>query len=115
MKASARVLVVALMLSLAAPTAPAGQAAPPTRLVVVKFDGLPPALVDRFVRRTDARTGRSVLPWIERLFYSSGIRFDDFTCRGASLSEPSWTILDTGQHGVIKGNFEVDRNSGAVQ
>lgn len=115
MRRALRAVAVALVLSVAVGASPRVDSRPPTRLVVVKYDGLPPALVDRFVRRTDPRTGRSVLPWIERLFYTSGVRFDDFTSRGASLSEPSWTILDTGQHGVIKGNFEVDRNTGNVQ
>jgi hypothetical protein len=92
-----------------------GQApAAPARLVVMKFDGLPPGAVDRYVRRIDPRTGRSELPWIAHLFYDEGVRFDDFYARGASLSEPSWTILDTGRHSPIKGNFEVDRNTGSV-
>lgn len=99
--------------------APAGVAraqteSAPTRLVILKFDGLPPGAVDRYVHKLDPRTGKSVLPWIERLFYADGVRFENFYSRGASLSEPSWAILDTGQHGIIKGNFEVDRNTGSV-
>lgn len=84
----------------------------PTRLIVMKFDGLPQEAVDRYVARIDPRTGRSVLPWIARLFYQGGVRFENFYSRGASLSETSWAILDTGQHSVVKGNFEADRSVG---
>lgn len=83
-----------------------------SRLVVIKVDGLPQSAVDKYVTRTDPRTGRSVLPWTRYLFYDSGIRVANFYSRGISLSEPSWAIIDTGQHSIIKGNFEVDRNTG---
>ncbi len=103
-------VLAASIASAATPQAPAST----IRLVILKFDGLPPDLVDRYVHVEDPRTGRSVLPWIDRLFYRDGIRFSNFFARGASLSEPSWAILDTGRHGVIKGNFEADRNTGSV-
>jgi hypothetical protein len=79
------------------------------RLVVVKVDGLPYAEVERFVRERDPRTGKSVLPWIEYLFYQRGTRVENFYVRGMSLSGPSWSLLDTGQHLQIKGNVEFDR------
>jgi hypothetical protein len=112
-----RLASVALLLALAgapSPAALAGDSGPASRVVVVKIDGLPPGAVARYVRRTAPRTGRSVLPWIDRLFFASGVRFENFYARGASLSEPSWAIIDTGQHGIIKGNYEVDRNTGAA-
>ncbi|HEY0545966.1 MAG TPA: alkaline phosphatase family protein [Pyrinomonadaceae bacterium] len=79
------------------------------RLVLVKVDGLPYRLVDRFVRERNPRTGKSQLPWIEHVFYQQGARMENFYTRGLSLSGPSWAILDTGQHAQIKGNVEFDR------
>jgi hypothetical protein len=79
------------------------------RVVVLKIDGLPYDLVDRFVRERDPRTGKSQLPWIEHIFYDQGTRVANFYVRGMSLSGPSWSLLDTGQHLQIKGNVEFDR------
>ncbi len=79
------------------------------RIVVVKVDGLPHDMIERFVRERDPRTGKSVLPWIEHLFYERGTRVENFYVRGMSLSGPSWSLLDTGQHLQIKGNVEFDR------
>jgi len=72
-------------------------------------DGLPGAEVDRYVRERDPRTGKSALPWIEHIFYQGGTRVENFYVRGMSLSGPSWSMLDTGQHLHIKGNVEFDR------
>lgn len=79
------------------------------RLVILKVDGLPYDLVDKFVRERDPRTGKSQLPWIEYIFYQRGTRLSNFYVRGMSLSGPSWSLLDTGQHLQIKGNVEFDR------
>src|SRR5436190_2870629 len=79
------------------------------RLVILKFDGLPYDTVDRFVRERDPRTGKSQLPWIDHVFYERGTRLANFYVRGASLSGPSWSLLETGQHLQIKGNVEFDR------
>ena len=79
------------------------------RVVILKVDGLPGAEVDRYVRERDPRTGKSELPWIEHLFYEHGTRVENFYVRGMSLSAPSWSLLDTGQHLQIKGNVEFDR------
>jgi hypothetical protein len=79
------------------------------RIVVIKCDGLPYDLVDRFVRERDPRTGKSQLPWFEHVFYQGGTRLENFYVRGMSLSGPSWSLLDTGQHLQIKGNVEFDR------
>jgi hypothetical protein len=79
------------------------------RLVVVKCDGLPYEVVDRYVRQRDPQSGKSVLPWIDHIFYQRGARLSNFYVRGMSLSAPSWSLLETGQHLQIKGNVEVDR------
>jgi hypothetical protein len=79
------------------------------RLVLIKCDGLPNDLLDRFVRQRDPETGKSELPWIEHIFYQRGTRINNFYVRGMSLSAPSWSLLDTGQHLQIKGNVEFDR------
>lgn len=85
--------------------------AQPKRLVVVKCDGLPYDFVDQSVKQRDPRTGKSALPWIEHIFYQRGTRLSNFYVRGMSLSAPSWSLLDTGQHLQIKGNVEFDRNT----
>jgi len=79
------------------------------RLVVLKVDGLQPEIVDRFVRERSPVTGKSLLPWVEHVFYERGARLRNFYVRGMSLSGPSWSMLDTGQHLQIKGNVEYDR------
>ncbi|MDQ2920471.1 MAG: alkaline phosphatase family protein [Acidobacteriota bacterium] len=77
--------------------------------MIVKVDGLPYDLTDQFVRERDPRTGKSQLPWIEHIFYQRGTRVANFYVRGMSLSAPSWSMLETGQHLQIKGNVEFDR------
>ncbi|HVG38963.1 MAG TPA: alkaline phosphatase family protein, partial [Pyrinomonadaceae bacterium] len=62
-----------------------------------------------FIRERDPRTGKSVLPWFEHVFYERGTRLVNFYTRGISLSGPGWSLLDTGQHAQIKGNVEYDR------
>ena len=79
------------------------------RVVTVQCDGLPYDLVDRFVRERDPRTGKSQLPWFDYVFYQRGTRLANFYVRGMSLSAPSWSLIDTGQHLLIKGNVEFDR------
>src|ERR1041384_2185187 len=79
------------------------------RVVILKVDGLPGAEVDKYVRERDPRTGKSELPWVEDLFYERGTGVVNFYVRGMSLSAPSWSLLDTGQHLQIKGNVEFDR------
>ncbi len=79
------------------------------RVVVIQIDGLPYDVVDRFVRERDPRTGRSRLPWFDYIFYQRGTRLANFYVRGMSLSAPSWSLIDTGQHLQIKGNVEFDR------
>jgi Type I phosphodiesterase / nucleotide pyrophosphatase len=81
----------------------------PKRLVIIKCDGLPYDLIDRFVKERDVQTGKSSLPWIDHIFYQQGARLQNFYVRGMSLSAPSWSLLDTGQHLQIKGNVEFDR------
>lgn len=87
-----------------------GVSAQTRRLVVVKIDGLPYEQVERFVRERDPRTGKSQLPWFDQIFFHDGTRLTNFYVRGMSLSAPSWSMLDTGQHLHIKGNVEYDRD-----
>jgi hypothetical protein len=88
---------------------PEALAAPAKRVVILKVDGLPHDAVERFVRERDPRTKKSLLPWIEHVFYERGTRVANFYVRGMSLSGPSWSLLDTGRHLQIKGNVEFDR------
>lgn len=81
------------------------------RVVVLKIDGLPGYVVERFINERDPATGKSVLPWFEEVFYKNGTRVPNFYTRGPSLSGPSWGQLDTGRHLQIKGNVEYDRFS----
>jgi len=83
--------------------------AQPKRLVVIKCDGLPYDLVNQIAQQRDPQSGKSVLPWIDHIFYQGGARLSNFYVRGMSLSAPSWSLLDTGQHLQIKGNVEFDR------
>jgi hypothetical protein len=80
-----------------------------SRIVVLKVDGLPHRMIEKFVHERNPRTGKSQLPWMEHVFYQRGSRLENFYTRGVSLSGPSWAILDTGQHAQIKGNVEFDR------
>jgi hypothetical protein len=79
------------------------------RLVLVKVDGLPADRVERLIRQIDPETGRSVLPWMHYIFLERGASVQNFYVRGISLSAPSWSMLDTGQHLTIRGNAEFDR------
>jgi hypothetical protein len=104
MRVALPLLVVALVLL------PGRLAAEPVqRIVVIKSDGLPHDVIERTVRQRNARTGKSELPWIEHVFFAGGTRLANFYVRGMSLSGPSWSMLDTGQHLQIKGNVEFDR------
>ncbi len=88
----------------------AATATPRTRrLVLIKIDGLPHRLVEEFANEIDPETGKSRLPWVKHVFYENGARLNNFYVRGMSLSAPSWSMLDTGQHLQIKGNVEFDR------
>jgi hypothetical protein len=80
------------------------------RVVMVKIDGLPYELVERFAHERDPLTGKSQLPWFEYIFFNNGTRLTNFYVRGMSLSAPSWSLVDTGQHLQIKGNVEFDRD-----
>ncbi len=79
------------------------------RIVILKTDGTSGDLIDRFVSEKNPATGKSLLPWFEEVFYHNGTHLKNFYVRGISLSAPSWSILDTGQHLQIKGNVEYDR------
>jgi len=79
------------------------------RVVLIKVDGVPQDVLDRELQRINPATGRSSLPWIDRVFADNGTRLANFYVRGISLSAPSWSMLDTGKHMQIRGNAEFDR------
>ncbi|MEK6335819.1 MAG: alkaline phosphatase family protein [Acidobacteriota bacterium] len=105
---SLAILAAAIFLILASQIATSAQT---KRVVIVKIDGLPYEVVERFVRQRDPVTGKSQLPWFDHIFFSNGTRLTNFYVRGMSLSAPSWSIADTGQHLQIKGNVEFDRDT----
>jgi hypothetical protein len=70
------------------------------RAVVIKVDGLPEDLLEKNIEQ---------LPWIRHVFVERGAWVRNFYVRGISLSAPSWSMLDTGRHMVIRGNAEFDR------
>jgi Type I phosphodiesterase / nucleotide pyrophosphatase len=94
----------ALLLLLAAPLS-----AEVKRIVIIKVDGVPEAVLERELDRVDPITHKSTLPWMDRVFAQGGTRLDNFYVRAISLSTPSWSLLDTGQHLQIHGNAEFDR------
>src|SRR5215813_3210717 len=104
-----RSLLLTLLLGLVLLLSPLDAFAQAKRLVIVKIDGLPYDLLDRLVKERDTQTTKSVLPWLDFVFYQHGTRLSNFYVRGMSLSAPSWSMLDTGQHLQLKGNVEFDR------
>jgi hypothetical protein len=104
-----RRLVALLALTVSLVWAERVWAQPAKRLVIIKVDGLPADLVSRYIDRTDASTGRYLLPWFRRIFVDRGAVVENFYVRGISLSAPSWSMLDTGRHQTIRGNAEFDR------
>ena len=84
------------------------------RVVIFKIDGLNADLLYRMMREKDTATGKSRLPWFSHVFAENGVIFENFYTRGISLSAPSWSMLDTGHHLIIRGNVEYDRFTGHV-
>jgi Type I phosphodiesterase / nucleotide pyrophosphatase len=84
------------------------------RIVIIKLDGVPENVLERELSRVDPITHKSTLPWMDRVFVQGGTRVDNFYVRAISLSTPSWSLLDTGQHLQIHGNAEFDRYTGHV-
>ena len=82
------------------------------RVVIFKIDGLNADLLYRMMREKDTATGKSRLPWFSHVFAENGVIFENFYTRGISLSAPSWSMLDTGHHLIIRGNVEYDRFTG---
>lgn len=97
-----RALILALTLSPAAIGAP-------KRIVLIKADGLPAEVLARWLQASGPRSGQTELPWIQRVFIERGTWVRNFYTRGISLSAPSWSILDGGQHMPIRSNAEYDR------
>jgi hypothetical protein len=93
---------------------PACSAAPARTVIILKVDGLNADLLNRTMDQTDPQTGRSKLPWLSYIFRQHGTVLHNFYVRGISLSAPSWSMLDTGRHSVIRGNVEFDHYTGEV-
>lgn len=106
-----RPLTFALFLIFSAPLSPAAQA---RRVIILKVDGLNADLLYRNMREADPATGKSRLPWFSHIFAENGVIVENFYTRGISLSAPSWSMLDTGRHGIIRGNVEYDRYTGYI-
>ncbi len=103
-----RLLLATLLL------APLAFSAPAKRIVILKIDGLNADLLEQTMAEIDGETGKSKLPWLTRIFAEHGTIFNNFYSRGISLSAPSWGLLDTGRHSVVRGNVEYDRYTGRV-
>ena len=84
------------------------------RLVILKVDGLGQDLLAGALEERDPASGKSQLPWLSHIFVEQGAIYENFYTRGISLSAPSWSMLDTGHHTVIRGNVEYDRFTGEV-
>ena len=98
-----------LLIGLIAAQLAPGARAEAQRVVLVKLDGVPADVLERELLRTDPVTHKSTLPWIDHVFRQKGVRLANFYVRAISLSAPSWSLLDTGQHLRIHGNAEFDR------
>ena len=109
MKSRHRVALMSFLFLLAAPLPAATK-----RVVIVKLDGVPHDLLESEIRRVNPATGKSNLPWIDHIFVKQGTRLENFYVRAISLSAPSWSLLDTGQHLQIRGNAEFDRYTNHV-
>jgi Type I phosphodiesterase / nucleotide pyrophosphatase len=107
-------MIRALALILLACALAYGAEPPARRVVILKIDGLNADLLYRNMRDKDPTTGKPRLPWFAHIFGDNGTVFENFYTRGISLSAPSWSMLDTGQHTVIRGNAEYDRYTGEV-
>jgi len=84
------------------------------RLIVIKIDGLPADFLERHVDSKESDGGRYLLPWFHHIFIERGTWIENFYVRGISLSTPSWSMLESGQHLAIRGNAEFDRHYGRV-
>lgn len=87
---------------------------PAQRVVILQIDGLNADLLYRNMCEEDPATGKPRLPWFAHVFNDNGAVFENFYTRGISLSAPSWSMLNTGRHTVIRGNVEYDRYTGEV-
>jgi len=84
------------------------------RLIVIKIDGLPADFLARYIDSKEPSGQRYLLPWFRHIFVERGTSVENFYVRGISLSAPSWSMLETGQHLAIRGNAEFDRYYGRV-
>jgi hypothetical protein len=110
---------------------------PPKRLVLIKVDGLPPALLaaaalperDDLVNRLAyagefrhavalfrQQTGRPIiLPNIRKYFFQEGVVCENMFSATLTLSASSWSVIDTGQPSVIKKQAAFSRETGYLR
>ena len=87
----------------------------------LKSTRLPVRVLDRFVNQHDPATGKSRLPWIDQIFRQQGASVRNFYTRGISLSNPSWSLLDTGQHldeagvPILADRYSVEQRNQSLQ
>ena len=74
------------------------------RVVIIKVDGLSQEALQTYLHERGVNSTN-----IGRVFGRGGVSLENFYVRGLSLSAPSWSLLDTGQHLKIHGNVEYDR------
>ena len=75
-------------------------------MVILKVDGMGQDMLANAIAERDPASGKSQLPWLSRIFVEQGAVYENFYTRGISLSAPSWSMLDTGHHTVIRGNVD---------
>ncbi len=86
----------------------------PARIVILKVDGMGQDQLMHALETRNPESGKSQLPWLQKIFAEQGVIYENFYTRGISLSAPSWSMLDTGHHTIIRGNVEYDRFTGEV-
>ncbi len=109
-----RILLVAIISISSVRSSSADPAQTPRRLVILKVDGMGYDQLVKAMETRDRASGKSQLPWLSRVFAEQGTIYQNFYTRGISLSAPSWSMLDTGRHTIIRGNVEYDRFTGEV-
>jgi hypothetical protein len=105
---------IAAAVMLCAVFCPSVSVAAAKRLVLIKIDGLPADSLERYINLKEPDSARYLLPWFHHIFVERGAWILNFYVRGVSLSAPSWSMLESGQHLAIRGNAEFDRYDGGV-
>ncbi len=86
----------------------------PRRLVILKVDGMGQDQLMAALEKRDPASGKSQLPWLSESLPNKALSTKTFTRAASASCAPSWSMLDTGHHTVIRGNVEYDRFTGEV-